>query len=239
VTGFPPERLRVGRDAPSYLSPQAFTLAGMSPKTAALRPQVATLTLEEQVRRIAARGGWRVTKSDKGVYASESAQLSGARSLLRLPYATNPCDECSRHFVGEDRDAPGRLLADRRRYLTYRDFGEVASAEEAELVLAHLEEAGAVTRGLVLRDGLSSVGAQSGVTSQLTPTRRHRLRILRGIGGALFGALLFYGARAPDARDQVGQSLGQSRKTFPREHDLDGLFLAQPSQRSGTGVEPA
>jgi hypothetical protein len=131
--------------------------------------------------------------------------FSGARSLLRLPYATNPCDECSRHFVGEDRDAPGRLLADRRRYLTYRDFGEVASAEEAERVLAHLEEAGAVTRGLVLRDGLSSVGAQSGVTSQLTPTRRHRLRILRGIGGALFGALLFYWG----ARQTLGIKLGK------------------------------
>jgi hypothetical protein len=90
VTGFPPERLRVGRDAPSYLSPQAFTLAGMSPKTAALRPQVATLTLEEQVRRIAARGGWRVTKSDKGVYASESAQLFGSEIALASALRDEP-----------------------------------------------------------------------------------------------------------------------------------------------------
>jgi hypothetical protein len=132
--------------------------------------------------------------------------FSGARSLLRLPYATNPCDECSRHFVGEDRDAPGRLLADRRRYLTYRDFGEVASAEEAERVLAHLEEAGAVTRGLVLRDGLGSVGAQSGVTSQLTPTRRHRLRILRGIGGS---ALRGRAPRLLGARRTFGIKLGK------------------------------
>ncbi len=150
--GLDHERLRVGRDAPSYLSPQAITLAGMSAKSAALRPQLAPLTLEEQVGRIAARGGWRVTKSDKGVYASESARLFGSELDLAAALRDEPVRRVIDAFlVREDEGARGRLLADRRRYLTFEDFGEVAGAAEAERVLGRLEEVGAVTRGLVLK----------------------------------------------------------------------------------------
>src|SRR5439155_17897896 len=53
--------------------------------------------------------------------------------------------------VREAEGARGRLLADRRRYLTYEDFGQVAGDAEAERVLGRLEAAGAVTRGLVLK----------------------------------------------------------------------------------------
>lgn len=150
--GLDRERLRVGRDAPTYLSPQAITLSGMSPKSAALRPQLAPLTLEEQVRRVADRGDWRVTKSDKGVYASESAQLFGSEielaTALRDPALRRVIDA---FLVLDDESGRGRLLADRRRYLTHQDFAEVAGSEEAERVLDRLEETGAVTRGLVLK----------------------------------------------------------------------------------------
>jgi hypothetical protein len=124
----------------------------MSPKSAALRPQLAPLTVEEQVRRVAARGGWRVTRSDKGVYASESAQLFGNEIDLATALRDPPMRRVIDAFlVREGEGAVGRLLADRRRYLTYEDFGEVARDEEAERVLGRLEEAGAVTRGLALK----------------------------------------------------------------------------------------
>jgi hypothetical protein len=146
------ERLRIGRDAPSYLSPQAITVAGMSPKSAALRPQLVPLPLGEQLRRVAARGGWRVTRSDKGVYASESAQLFGGEvelaAVLRDPPLRGVIDG---FLVGDVAGAAGRLLADRRRYLTYDDFRRLAGVDEAERVLGRLEEAAAVTRGVVLK----------------------------------------------------------------------------------------
>jgi hypothetical protein len=146
------ERLRIGRDAPSYLSPQAITVAGMSPKSAALRPQLVPLPLGEQLRRVAARGGWGVTQSDKGVYASESAQLFGGEvelaAVLRDPPLRGVIDG---FLVGDVAGAAGRLLADRRRYLTYDDFRRLAGVDEAERVLGRLEEAAAVTRGVVLK----------------------------------------------------------------------------------------
>jgi diadenosine tetraphosphatase ApaH/serine/threonine PP2A family protein phosphatase len=150
--GLDRERLRVARDAPSYLSPQAITLAGMSPKSAGLRPQLVPLRLEEQVRRVAARGGWRVTQSDKGVYASESAQLFGGEIELAAALRDPPLRRVTDGFlVGDVDGAPGRLLADRRRYLTYDDFRTLAGVDEAERVLGQLEEAAAVTRGMVLK----------------------------------------------------------------------------------------
>lgn len=146
------DRLRVGRDAPSYLSPQAFTFAGMSPKSAALRPQLGPLPLTEQLRRVAARGDWRVTQSDKGVYASESARLFGGAVELGAVLRDPPLRQVIDGFlVGDVPDARGRLLSDRRRYLTYGDFCTLAGIEHADRVLDRLGEAAAVNRGLVLK----------------------------------------------------------------------------------------
>jgi len=146
------ERLRVGRDAPSYLSPQAITLPGMSPKSAALRPHLVPLPLAEQLRLVAARGGWQVTQSDKGVYAAESAKLFGGEVALAEVLRDPPLRSVIDGFlVGDEPDAKGRLLADRRRYLTYEDFSTLAGVDYAESVLGRLEETAAVTRGVVLK----------------------------------------------------------------------------------------
>ncbi len=150
--GIDAERLRVGRDAPSYLSPQAITFARQSPKTAALRPQLVPLPLAEQLRRVAARGGWRLTQSDKGVYAAESAKLFGDERELAAVLRDRTVRRVIDAFVvGDLEGAAGRLLADRRRYLTYTDFGSAAGADDAAAALERLEGAAAVTRGLVLK----------------------------------------------------------------------------------------
>jgi hypothetical protein len=150
--GVDAERLRVGRDAPTYLSPQAITFARQSPKTAALRPQLVPLPLTEQLRRVAARGGWRLTQSDKGVYAAESAKLFGDERELTAVLRDRAVRRVIDAFVVEDVEgALGRLLADRRRYLTYADFGTAVGGDEAAAVLERLENAAAVTRGLVLK----------------------------------------------------------------------------------------
>jgi hypothetical protein len=146
------EQLRVGRDFPTYLSPQAIISGGMTSKSAALRPQLVPLPLAEQLRRVAARGGWRVTHSDKGVYASEASQLFGDERELVAVLRDAPVRRVIEGFlVGKVDGAAGRLLADRRRYLTYDDFCTLAGGDEAERVLGRLEEAAAVTRGIVLK----------------------------------------------------------------------------------------
>jgi hypothetical protein len=145
------ERLRLGRDAPSYLSPQALTIAGQSPQAAALRPQLVPLSLAEQLERVATGRGWRLAQSDKGVYASESALLFGGEAELAAVLRDGPARRVIDAFlVGDGDGTPGRVLSDRRRYLTYADLGAVAG-DEAERVLEQLERATAVTRGLALK----------------------------------------------------------------------------------------
>lgn len=158
--GFDREQVRVGRDAPCYLSPRAITFGGMSPKAAALRPQLVPLALLEQLRHVAVSGGWHVTQSDKGVYAWESARLFGGASELAAVLRDAPVRRVIDGFVLGDGDGQvGRLLADRRRYLTYEDFEALAGSDEAERALAHLEVARAVTRGLVLKCQRCRAGA--------------------------------------------------------------------------------
>jgi phage FluMu protein Com len=154
------ERVRVGRDAPSYLSPQSITFSGMNIKSAAVRPQLVPLPLVEQLRHVAARGGWRVTQSDKGVYASESADLfGGERELAGLLRDASVRRVIDGFLLGDSDDALGRLLGDRRRYLTYEDFKALAGVDDAERVLECLEGSGALTRGMVLKCQRCRAGA--------------------------------------------------------------------------------
>jgi hypothetical protein len=149
--GLDEERLRVGRDGPSYLSPRALTFTGMSSKGAALRPQLVPLPLAEQLRCIAARGGWQIIQSDKGVYASESAQLFGGEVELAAALRDAPLRRVVDGFLADDEASLGRCLGDRRRYLAYDDFRTLVGGDEADRVLGQLEEAEAITRGLVLK----------------------------------------------------------------------------------------
>jgi phage FluMu protein Com len=144
------DRVRVAREAPSYLSPQPITFAGMSAKSAAVRPHLAPLQLGEQVRALVETRGWRVTQSDKGVYAVESALLFGGEfalaGVLRDPAARKviDCFSASTCEIGKE-------LWDRRRYMTHADVCALIGERNSETVLGQFEDAGALTRGLALK----------------------------------------------------------------------------------------
>jgi hypothetical protein len=77
--------------------------------------------LLEQLREIAYRENWRVELSDKGIYASESAQLFGGFRELDEALREGPTRRILDCYVKDD-DVGLLLRSDRRRYLSLTEL---------------------------------------------------------------------------------------------------------------------
>jgi hypothetical protein len=147
---------RAGRDGLAYMAPNQLVRSESSLESQAVRPQLATPSLLEQVRAAFEARGWRCEPSDKGIYAAESAALFGGFEQLRQAL-TDARALMLTVYLSKQAEAPGGIFGG-QRLLTLEELGSVAQAAnpalsppEAEELIVGLQELGALQRGLALK----------------------------------------------------------------------------------------
>jgi len=143
---------RCGRDAVAYLAPNVFVTSSVALEAQTVTPRFVPLEILVQAQTALAPSGWQCEPSDKGIYASRSAELLGgfpglARALRDARGAVLTS------YLGLGRGPEGQE-AQGRRFFTLPELERVAAdagAADAPAVVVGLEEAGALRRGLLLK----------------------------------------------------------------------------------------
>lgn len=144
------EYLRTTRDGVAYYCPNNAWAGTASLETVVARPKLRPWPLLEQLREIAHRDNFRVELSDKGIYASESAQLFGGFRELDEALRDAPTRRIVDCYLGGE--AGLLLTSDRRRYLAMEDLRDLAKgAADVDSLVASLVDKKVLTRGYPLK----------------------------------------------------------------------------------------
>lgn len=145
------DQVRVTSTGVAYTCPNAIIMGGEDLATAVVRPELVPLPLLDQLQRIAEASGWRVVRSDKGAYATESARLLGGSDHL-VNSLRDPTRRSIFNTYLEREGVPGKWLRhDSRRYLSWGSFVELIGEDATRREIPVLLEQGVLERGLILK----------------------------------------------------------------------------------------
>jgi hypothetical protein len=145
-TGMQHGSARCGRDGIAFLCPGMVVQHAISLESQLPQPRIRMVDLATQIRALAARSGWVVSESDKGVYARESTLLFGGTQGLDNALRDAATSSLIQLFIG---DASPAIELANRRYLTF-DQLRGDDAHRAD-ILEELLLRGVVERGLALK----------------------------------------------------------------------------------------
>jgi hypothetical protein len=128
-----------------------MTVRGASLEASTVRPRLRPLDLVDQLAAAVEPPGWQVRPSDKGVYARETTALFGGIAELATALRSPDIRPVLDTYLRTDAEAPGKPLADRRRYLSLADLGGVLDEARAAALLGELEPLEVLRRGVILK----------------------------------------------------------------------------------------
>jgi hypothetical protein len=150
--GYDEHFFRAGNDGLAYHCPHFMTIGGASLEASTVRPRLRPLDLLDQLATAVEPQGWRITPSDKGIYARETTALFGGIAELATALRSADTRPVLDTYLRRDDAAPGRLLVvDSRRYLSLADIGAVLDEERAAARLGELEPLQVLRRGVILK----------------------------------------------------------------------------------------
>ncbi len=142
---------RIGREALSYMCPGVWSSAYRSLARSTVRPQLAPLAFQDQIKEIFAAADWRAEPSDKGLYLQKSAAIFGDAEQL-IEALTDDRAPVLTSFLSKETEVPGWYVGpESRRYMTLKDFRDLGAIVDPDPVVVDLERVGAIVRGLVLK----------------------------------------------------------------------------------------
>ena len=142
---------RSGRDALSYMCPGVWSATSRSLARTTVRPRLAPLAFEEQVKEIFAAADWRAEPSDKGLYLRKTAAIFGGAAQL-IEALTDDRAPLVTAFLSKEPNAPGWCVGpEGRRCMTLQDFRDLCATANPDPVAVDLERAGVLIRGIVLK----------------------------------------------------------------------------------------
>lgn len=143
---------RTTRDGVAYYPLGTFTFGGASLESSVSRPRLTPLSLADQIGFILRQQGWRCELSDKGIWASESAELFGGFEPLCSAVRNPSVRGILNAYL--TKTGPGlSLSSDRRRYLEWEALEQACGSDNASKTIDSLLESGVLARGLVLKCG--------------------------------------------------------------------------------------
>ena len=149
--GYDEHYLRAGTDGLAYHCPHFMTIGGASLETTTVRPRLRPLDLLAQLTAEVESHGWQIRPSDKGVYARETTALFGSIAELATALRSADTRPTLDAYLSTDAEASGKLLADRRRYLSLADLAAVLDRDRAAVLLGQIEPREVLRRGVILK----------------------------------------------------------------------------------------
>jgi hypothetical protein len=149
--GYDEHYFRAGSDGLAYHCPHFMISGGASLEASTVRPRLRPLDLLDQLAAAVEPQGWQIRPSDKGIYARETTALFGGIAELAAALRSPDTRAVLDVYMRTDAEAPGKRLADRRRYLSLAHIGAVLDENRAAACLGQLEPLEVLRRGVILK----------------------------------------------------------------------------------------